>query len=441
MHDRATNIDILFRNGLKDMEALPPECVWDSIAPVLWAGRVRRNWISAAASVAAIAALASAAWLSGSLLNIDILPSALTLNQDSRPAALASTLFRPPARLAKDSPVIFSAETGLRAQLAYVPSDEGSGLMAPNTGFSVTQAEQEDLLSLLQEYAVQKSPMPIEETIGALFSTMWQLPGELTPVPENKVQRWSLGAGLSPSVIFKQGASANPDLHSMVANENMLVSYSGGLSVSYNFNKRFSMSTGISYSSINQSVTGVSTYTGFAPFTASKGANDIKVATSAGKIAASNPDIFITDNTADRVSTAFGADFFDPAKSNLPFAGTSLLQNFGYLELPLYLRYKLIDRKLGVNILGGVAYSVLVGNSVQTSTFSGEKIFVGETEGVSPLNISSSMGLGFEYNMPGNLSFTLQPMVRYFISPIGDQLGSSVHPWSAGLFTGFSYRF
>jgi hypothetical protein len=441
MHDKATNIDILFRNGLKDLEALPPECVWDSIAPVLWAGRVRRNWLNAAASVAAVTALASAAWLTGSLVNMEIMPSALTLNQESRPASLASTLFRTTGRVDKDSPAIISSETELPARLAQTYADEGIGLIPPNIGFSLTEADDEELQNLLREYEALNSQVPLEANIGTIFTTLWQLPGELTAVPENKVQRWSLGAGLSPAVVFKQGASANPDLHNMVANENMLVSYSGGLSVSYNFNKRFSMSTGISYSNISQSVTGLSTYTGFAPFIASKGTNDIVVATSAGRIAASNPDIYITDNTADRVSTALGADFFDPAKSNLPFAGTSLLQSFGYLELPLYLRYKLVDRKIGVNILGGVAYSVLVGNSVQTSTFSGEKIFVGQTEGVSPLNISSSMGLGFEYNMPGNLSFTLQPMVKYFISPIGEQLGSSVHPWSAGLFTGFSYRF
>lgn len=440
MQDRATNIDILFRNGLKDLEVLPPECAWDSLAPELWAGRVRRNWMNAAATVAAIAALASTVWLSGSLLNMDIDSSALTLNQDYRPAELSTVLFSTQSDAINNSlPITGSAIRTERIVQAL--NDEGSGLMLPNTGFLVLESEQEDILDLLQDFPGLNSPEPLEATLGSLFATVWQLPGELTSMSENKIQRWSLGAGLSPAVIFKQGSSAIANLHNMVANENMLVSYSGGISVSYNFNKRFSMSTGFSYSNIAQSVTGVSTYTGFAPFIASKGTNDVTVATSAGRIVTTNPDIFIADNTADRVSTAFGADFFDPAKSDLPFAGSSLLQNFGYLELPLYLRYKIVDRKIGINILGGVAYSMLVSNSVQTTTFSGEKIFVGETEGVSPLNVSSSLGLGFEYNMPGNLSFNLQPMLRYFMSPIGDQLGSLVHPWSAGLYTGFSYRF
>jgi hypothetical protein len=441
MQDRATNIDILFRNGLKDLEVLPPTCVWDSIAPVLWANRVRRNWLNAAASVAAVAALVSAAWLSGSLMRMDITPSALTLNQDNRPAGIAATILRQVGKPVNQTPVISSARILLPGRMMQELNDPETGIISPSAGFMVIDAERNDMTDLINAGREMNATGPLEAMPGGLFATAWQLSGELSLMPENKIPRWSLGAGLLPAVIFKQGASANPDLHNMVANENMLVSYSGGVSVSYSFNKRFSMSTGLSYSNIAQSVTGVSTYTGFAPFIASKGTNDIVVATSAGKIVASNPDIFIADNRADRVSTAYGADFFDPAKSDLPFAGTSLLQNFGYLELPLYLRYKLVDRKIDVNILGGVAYSMLVGNSVHTSSFSGERIFVGETKGVSPLNISSSMGLGLEYDMPGNVSFTLQPMVRYFISPIGEQLGSSVHPWSAGVFTGFSYRF
>jgi hypothetical protein len=94
-----------------------------------------------------------------------------------------------------------------------------------------------------------------------------------------------------------------------------------------------------------------------------------------------------------------------------------------------------------MNILGGIAYSILVGNSVHTNSFSGEKLFVGKTEGLSPISVSSSMGLGFQYNMSGSLSFTLEPVVRYYISPLGERVGSIIHPWSAGLFTGFSYRF
>jgi hypothetical protein len=35
MDDRGANIDIVFRNGLKDFEVLPPPEAWDNIRPVL----------------------------------------------------------------------------------------------------------------------------------------------------------------------------------------------------------------------------------------------------------------------------------------------------------------------------------------------------------------------------------------------------------------------
>ena len=35
MDDRKANIDLLFRNGLKDFEVLPPPEVWNNILPAI----------------------------------------------------------------------------------------------------------------------------------------------------------------------------------------------------------------------------------------------------------------------------------------------------------------------------------------------------------------------------------------------------------------------
>ena len=35
MNEKGANIDLLFRNGLKDYEVLPPPGVWDNIHPVI----------------------------------------------------------------------------------------------------------------------------------------------------------------------------------------------------------------------------------------------------------------------------------------------------------------------------------------------------------------------------------------------------------------------
>ncbi len=57
-----------------------------------------------------------------------------------------------------------------------------------------------------------------------------------------------------------------------------------------------------------------------------------------------------------------GVDTYDNAPVNTPtIQGVEIVQNFEYLEIPMILRYRLIDRKLGFNVLGGLATQVSYG--------------------------------------------------------------------------------
>ena len=57
MVDNDANIDIVFRNGLKDFEVIPPSEIWDSIHPVIRKKPVRFLLLSVAASVTVLLAL------------------------------------------------------------------------------------------------------------------------------------------------------------------------------------------------------------------------------------------------------------------------------------------------------------------------------------------------------------------------------------------------
>jgi hypothetical protein len=108
--------------------------------------------------------------------------------------------------------------------------------------------------------------------------------------------------------------------------------------------------------------------------------------------------------------------------------------------LPVILRYKVIDKTIGVNLIGGLAYNLLVHNSVYT-TINGSKYPIGDTKGLNPLSLSSSLGMGMEYNLSGKLSLNLEPMFRYYLNPFNASAGSVVHPYSFGIFSGVSYKF
>ena len=134
------------------------------------------------------------------------------------------------------------------------------------------------------------------------------------------------------------------------------------------------------------------------------------------------------------------SDVFDPKKASLQPINNSLNQNFSYLELPVILRYKIVDKTIGINLIGGLSYNLLVHNSVYT-TVDGTKYPIGDTNGLNPLTLSSSLGMGMEYNFSDKLSLNLEPTFRYYLNPFSDTTGSFIHPYSFGIFSGVSYKF
>jgi hypothetical protein len=108
--------------------------------------------------------------------------------------------------------------------------------------------------------------------------------------------------------------------------------------------------------------------------------------------------------------------------------------------MPFMLRYKLIDKNIDFNLIGGLAYNFLINNNVHT-VIDGSKYYIGKTEGLNPILVSSSMGMGIEYTISDKFSLNLEPTFRYYLSPFGDATGVKTHPYSFGVFSGLSFKF
>jgi hypothetical protein len=222
--------------------------------------------------------------------------------------------------------------------------------------------------------------------------------------------------------------------------EDPVVSYTGGVGLSYKISKRFSIQSGLYYSSMGQTLDGINTFGGFKRYDNSKGDNNFEILTSSGTISASNPDVFVNAEASDRVITKFTNDVFDPKKASLQYINSSLTQSLSYLELPVILRYKIIDKTIGINVIGGMSYNLLVNNSVYTEV-DGSKYVIGDTRGLNPLSLSSSLGMGMEYSFSKKLSLNLEPTFRYYLNPFSVSSGTYIHPYSFWIFSGVSYKF
>ena len=438
MDDRGANIDVVFRNGLKDYELLPPKEVWNNIQPVIR----KKQWPLIMLRVAAIAAV---------VLSLGIL--AYRLSTEITSGTQNQLISINPESVAPES-ILTASYIPIPASVEYRET-ERNGINQDNK--PVTPVKIDNISTIIQDFTEISDQSDIDNSIEN-YGQYDLMQVDYDPadylgfddnatldIPENltgkEPGRWSISALASPTYQSRMGNVDNEAIESIMSSEQTVVSYSGGLALSYKISKRFSIQSGVYYSSVGKELSGISAYTGFEEHFYTKGDPNFEVLTTNGMVYTENNDVFLSDRLgANRIETAYNNDVFDPEKASLQFIDNSIRQNFSFLELPVILRYKIIDKAFDLNIIGGISSNLLVNNSVYATSEEG-KLPVGKTQGMNILTFSSSLGMGMEYNISNSFSLNLEPTFRYFINPFNDISGLSLHPYSFGIFSGFSYKF
>jgi hypothetical protein len=439
MVERGAHIDLFFRNGLKEYEVLPPSEVWDNIRPAI-PGKQRSFFVlKAAAAVVMLVSLSAVLFLLARNFSEKFNSPAVSLNQEAQPKGSYVAKTRPVDVLKPNIVPAITRET-IADNTVSVASEEKVYFAPPEMGL---------FKSLYFQSSFQKnngldyfSNLKISEIQSTKGIEIGFTPDLAETATTNKMSnRWSIGALATPAYYSKFSFDKNDASKDLIKSEKAAASYSGGVAFSYIVNKRISVQTGLYYSSLSQKVTGVSSYSGFLKYNDSKAGSAFMVRTSSGIITSDNNDIYLMDNTAGaRVITSYTMDVFDPYKAHLPIIDNTILQNFNYLEIPFLVRYKIIDRKMDFDLVGGLSYNMLVNNSAYSMS-GGVKYYIGPTVGLSPVTFSSSLGMGIEYSLSKRISLNLEPTFRYYITPLGGLAGSSIHPYSFGILSGFFYKF
>jgi hypothetical protein len=438
MADRDKYVDIFFRNGLKEFEVLPPVDMWTRIQPALGKREKSRTLFRVAAVIAILMSLSAlSVWLTKNLSD-NFKGLSFSLNQEARPAGsyvAGKVAVNKPAIRVQDkistsvTPVATEKERGSVPVFIKIPE---------NDLFSLS------LNSLRLETDIR--PLNVSSEINKSNIVSGNISFNVIPSaavkndPEITINRWSISAMASPNYYSNVNFGRDQLANDLANYQKPEVSYSGGMAFAYKVNKRMSIQSGVYYSSIGQKISGISSYSGFSQYNDTKGGSQFSIQTSSGTIVTTNNNIFLRDNLSTRVVAGYVAESVDPVKVSLTHLNNSISQNFSYLEVPVIFKYKAIDRKIDVNFIGGLSYNMLVGNSASASV-GGIKYSIGKTDGLSPVNFSSSLGLGFEYNLSKKFSLDLEPTFRYYLTPFGSIVGTSIHPYSFGVFTGVLYKF
>jgi hypothetical protein len=440
MVERGANIDLVFRNGLKDYEVLPPPEVWGNIKPAVKVKTRPVIFVRAAAVITIFLLMSFLASRWGRVISTIPDNSDLAFEIESvtpviypivTPASVTPGRVNIPVNSLQNSIIAGILEPANLAEREDSSSPDALNVPATNNlTLSKTFSGFEPVLASL--YIPLKKSFDISPVIPMYI--------EESSAPRN-TERWSIGAMASPTYYSSFSTGKSELSNQLAASEKSLLSYSGGVAVSYKLNKRFSIQTGLYYSSLGQEVDGINSFGGFQRYDYTKGDHNFAVLTTNGTVYTNNADVFLTaPGQGERILTAYTNDVFDPNKANLQYISNSLIQNFSFLELPVVLRYKIIDKVVDINLIGGMSYNMMVNNSVYTMA-NGGKYSIGKTEGINLLTLSSSFGMGMEYSFSKKLSLNLEPTFRYYLNRFNVVTGSTNHPYSFGVFSGISYKF
>jgi hypothetical protein len=483
MGSSAENFDAWFKERLENFGESPREAAWDNIAEKLGHTRKKRVMVfilRIAAGMALTLSLGLGYYYYIQHRGISV-PSSLTENQQSlrneiKSAAITESKALPetssshsPGSSAAQSEDFLPPKAGPAEPTGQVapPAEpvSGNGIILSRPASLPSEINPIPAIigdkSVIPELVLRQGsdrPKPLSETDLIMAENLARINAGKNE--KNNHNDWIMGGQMAPLYSYRNLNSDYPggqDLNKLNDMEKGVIAYAGGVAVAYKPTKRLSVESGIYYSKYGQEKTDINAVA------VNQNATGNTYETNGTDGSGSYIQITITNSTGTITNQASGgAQFFDNDKTiahdgetnanvlNIPTQETgadvkasdnmTAYQYFNYLEVPLNVKYKVIDRKLDFNLLGGISTDFLTGNSVKIAD-NGKKYDYGETDEISKVNYSGTVGIGFEYPVMANLMFTIEPKFRYFLNPIDKSVYLNVYPYSFGLFAGISYVF
>ena len=466
------HMDNMFREKFEDFSVEPPAHVWNNIQEQMVSRRRKKRmayigWISAAAVVVF-------AFIAGWMLNDSPIRIAETVVEQQtqqvqatpetsetetvqamEPASMDKQLQQTASKVneerafsAAENKFVAEVETISKEKPALTNSERHTGnyeLLDERT--EVIFASQQNMLAEIrkEDAAVQATEILPENDRVLIAENIQRLNNN-----NEKDNAWILGAHVSP------GYSAHSSSYSSDYSQNMnevqnggVSNVGGGISIQYKTGKRLSIESGVYYAQNSQSA-GTSNSLFSAPMY--DYAPDMNLSADAPSYANNvsvTRDGIVMNSTAGVVKMKgmpAGAEINAKTESLSDSYATTMVsdgefsQVFDFIEIPVYLRYKLLDHKFGIDLMGGLSAGMIVGNNAYMENDYGRQN-IGSTEDISSVNISGTLGLGFNYDLGRHFSLAMEPRINYFLNSINTNPDIDYKPYRFGWFTGVYYTF
>ncbi|MDT0606184.1 outer membrane beta-barrel protein [Croceitalea rosinachiae] len=328
-------------------------------------------------------------------------------------------------------------ELSNRLQMAEIQNDTISNQQAiaevstlnEKSSLKNSQIENQNSLEIDEENAVGQ----VDKTNGTKKSIYdaiaEQNQDEKEVIIEKNQNRWAMGPSVAPVYFDAQGQGS--PIHSNFATNSKSgsLNLSYGLQVSYGVSKKLSIRTGVHKVDFGYDTNDV-------VFSSSLQASTSDLI---DNISYSQASRNLVVESKSRSQAATNDVAFSEFNAASPALEGRMVQQMGYLEVPLELNYALIDKKFGVNVIGGVSSLFLIDNSVSLES-GGLVTEMGSANNVNNVNFSTNVGLGFNYDFSSKIQLNLEPVFKYQLNTFSETAGR-FRPYSIGVYSGINFKF
>lgn len=453
--------DELFNDGLAKATITPPGDAWNNISAQL--ERTKRRKIYMLGQIAAgITVLVTAAIIfmqvnknnqnhtnSNNKLALDATVNTLpdnTLNKQANPISSDNNTLATNGSMPAQKIIKKHTTPGQKKILPpSPPAPEGKAVQKNDiTPTTYTNNAQEQLNTTIYA-AVSNTYFTDNKQVNQVSNKILQEQDNLIPdnnnVAANKKKfKISVRGQVSPLITNADSRATTADMLSTNTNgtpEQQVpsITFSGGMKLNIQRGKRISIQTGLYYSKL-----GHYSESGYIEHTP----------TFSGDINTETPDVIHDQNGPVASAPPKPAGFRNitdnqiqqsTANNNLStlFTTVESSETVELIEIPLEFNYLLIDDKMDLALLGGMAANVMVGQT-STTTITENSSFTEYSGADNNVRFSSQIGLGIHYPIWNKVNLVIEPTFKYYFSKIEVLENTTLKQLSFGLFTGINLQ-
>jgi len=301
-------------------------------------------------------------------------------------------------------------------------SEENNPLKGSTT-VATTEQKTEDVIE--QKDAPNKTTEEVKPSIEEAIANSEDAE-EINEKEKEVKDRWSITPNVSP-VYFNtlgKGSSIHGQFNNNTKSGDLNLGY--GVNTSYAITDRISVRTGVNRVNVGYKTNDVVVYQniGTEIATSNNFMRNIKLDPGAENTSIISSEALQFADTPQIVSQNFKA---------------SLNQEIAFVEVPLEVAYKVSDKKLGVNLIGGFSTMFLQNNTIYAQ-IRDETTPIGEANNINDVSYSANLGIGLELKVSQHVNLNFEPTFKYQINTFNNASGD-FQPYILAVNSGLKFKF